>query len=244
MYGQMRYPFLANDMATIDLRGLSPQRVGELIAAMNTDGVLHAISGETVTVSEDDEYAVSTVVALMRQAGNNPESSIQPGQSTDVRYDISELHALEVQFLTSGLETAGVPFTYDDHTLTSSRMFESVIDDLLNQAAEYLNDLETTQEKARRVSVGLDSPECENCGASPAAPIDLRRQVGMVVLMKTYSAELILCSNCADQAYRQYQKSTVLKGWTGVRSALMNPIIIGTNAVNRSKHRKHLRGKE
>lgn len=230
-------------MSTFDLSKLTPQQVGELVSAMNADGVLHAISGSTLTVSEDDESAIATVLALMEQEAKRPSLVSPANQSGDIRYDISELHAVEIQFLKTALDSAGVAYKSDSRTLTASRAYESKIDDFLDQAAEYVKSLEMNQEKARRVSAGLDSPSCEICGNTPAAPIDLRRQVGMVVIMKTYTAEMTLCSGCADEAYRQFQKSTALKGWTGVRSALMNPIVLGTNAVNRNKHRKNLKGK-
>lgn len=229
-------------MSTFDLSNLTPQQVGELVSAMNVDGVLHAISGSILTVSQDDESAIATVLALMEQEAKSPSVVSPANQSDYIRYDISEMHALEIQFVTTALDSAGVAYNIDSRTLMASRAYESVIDDLLDHAAEYVKNLESSQEKARRVSAGLDSPSCEICGNTPAAPIDLRRQVGMVVIMKTYTAEMTLCSGCADEAYRQFQKSTALKGWTGVRSALMNPIVLGTNAVNRKKHRKNLKG--
>ena len=117
------------------------------------------------------------------------------------------------------------------------------VDNALEESAAELQLLESHQTESRLIKQGTQSPYCQICGKTPAAPIDLRRQVGMVVLMRTYTSEMTLCSSCADVAYRQFQKSTAIKGWTGIRSALMNPIVIGTNAVNKGKHRKNLEKK-
>jgi len=136
-----------------------------------------------------------------------------------------------------------VQFTIDELVLKVSRQHEDEVDNALEESAVELQLLESHQTEARLIKQGTQSPYCQICGQTPAAPIDLRRQVGMVVLMKTYTSEMTLCSSCADEAYRQFQKSTAIKGWTGIRSALMNPIVIGTNAVNKSKHRKNLKEK-
>jgi len=104
-----------------------------------------------------------------------------------------------------------------------------------------VNEIESIQENARLEKLGHQSPACEICGERPAASIDLRRQVGMVVVMRQYSATAVLCEGCAKKAYTEFQKSTALKGWTGVKSALMNPVVIGANAVNKKRHKDRIR---
>ena len=211
-------------MPTFDLSDLSPQDVLELVSAMNTDGVLHAITGSKLKVSEDDAAEIKTVLDLLRSASQTSNDPKSDSRSAELKYDISNLHSLEIQFLISKLRDRDVQFTIDE------------------SAAE-LQLLESHQTESRLIKQGTQSPYCQICGKTPAAPIDLRRQVGMVVLMRTYTSEMTLCSSCADVAYRQFQKSTAIKGWTGIRSALMNPIVIGTNAVNKGKHRKNLEKK-
>lgn len=234
---------LLTNMPTFDLSDLSPQDVLELVSAMNTDGVLHAITGSKLKVSEEDATAIKTVIDLLRSA---PQTTIDPksdSHSVQIKYDISNLHSLEIQFLISKLRDRDVQFTIDELVLKVPRHQEHAVDNALEESASELQLLESNQTESRLIKQGKQSPYCQICGQSPAAPIDLRRQVGMVVLMKTYTSEMTLCSSCADEAYRQFQKSTAIKGWTGIRSALMNPIVIGTNAVNKSKHRKNLEKK-
>ena len=83
---------------------------------------------------------------------------------------------------------------------------------------------------------------CENCGQSPAASIKLRRGVGLVILARTYTTEVNLCDRCASTLTGDFQKQTLIKGWTSPRSALMNPFYIASNAINRVKHKRNLKG--
>ena len=82
---------------------------------------------------------------------------------------------------------------------------------------------------------------CQACGGSPAAPIKLRRGVGMVVVARTYTRDAILCDKCASIATTEFQSKTAVQGWTSPRSALANPFFLASNAVNRVKHKKLLR---
>ncbi len=231
------------DMPTFDISDLSPQDVLELVSAMNTDGVLHAITGSKLKVSEDDATEIKTVLDLLRSAPRTTNDPKTNSRSAEIKYDVSNLHSLEIQFLISKLRDRDVHFTIDEMVLHIPRHHEHAVDDALEESATELQLLESNQTELRLIKQGIQSPYCQICGQTPAAQIDLRRQVGMVVLMKTYTSEMTLCSSCADDAYRQFQKSTAIKGWTGIRSALMNPIVIGTNAVNKSKHRKILKKK-
>ena len=231
------------DMPTFDLSDLSPQDVLELVSAMNTDGVLHAITSSKLKVSEDDAAEIKTVLDLLRSASQTSNDPKSDSRSAELKYDISNLHSLEIQFLISKLRDRDVQFTIDELVLIVPRHQEHAVDNALEESAAELQLLESSQTESRLIKQGTQSPYCQICGQTPAASIDLRRQVGMVVLMKTYTSEMTLCSSCADEAYRQFQKSTAIKGWTGIRSALMNPIVIGTNAVNKSKHRKNLEKK-
>lgn len=228
-------------MNSFDVSDLSPQQIVELVAALNSDGILHALSGSTLKVSDDDSEAVSIAVSVMRQ--NSQVQTQARGEIVErVRYDISELHSYVTAVLREKLSAASIDFNITDGVLSVPRSRESEVDIAINESEEALRTLEASQNASREVHSGQRSPSCELCGQTPAAPIDLRRQVGMVVLLKTYRAEMTLCEACAAEAYKQFQKSTAIKGWTGVKSALMNPIVLGTNAVNRNKHRKKLQG--
>ena len=224
-------------MNSFDVSDLSPQQIVELIGALNSDGILHALSGSTLKVSDEDSEAVSIAVSVMRRHTQAQNEGVER-----VRYDIREFHAYESAVLKEKLSALSIDFDITDGILSVPRSRESEVDIVINESEEALDSLEASQHASWEIHSGQRSPSCELCGQTPAAPIDLRRQVGMVVLLKTYRAEMTLCEACAAEAYKQFQKSTAIKGWTGVRSALMNPIVLGTNAVNRNKHRKKLQG--
>lgn len=81
---------------------------------------------------------------------------------------------------------------------------------------------------------------CEACGRSSAAPIKLKRNVGPVVVHRAYTVTAVLCATCADTVTSEFQKETIVKGWTSPRSALLNPGTIAANAFLKHKHRKQL----
>jgi hypothetical protein len=84
------------------------------------------------------------------------------------------------------------------------------------------------------------SHTCEACGSSPAAKIKLRRGVGLVLVHRTYTADVYLCGDCAKRATSEFQKETLKKGWTSPRSALANPFLVAGNAFNKSRHQRRL----
>ena len=80
-------------------------------------------------------------------------------------------------------------------------------------------------------------------GGQPAAPIKLKRHVGLVVAHRTHTITAVLCAECAECAERvtaEFQKETLKKGWTSPRSALFNPGTIAANAIRKQKHRRQL----
>ena len=82
---------------------------------------------------------------------------------------------------------------------------------------------------------------CEACGSRPAARIKLRRGVGLVLMAKTFTADVNLCATCADAAAKEFQKKTAVQGWTSPRSLLANPFYLASNAVNKARHKRDLR---
>lgn len=82
---------------------------------------------------------------------------------------------------------------------------------------------------------------CEVCGGRPAARIKLRRGVGLVLMAKTYTADVNLCATCAAVASKEFQTKTAVQGWTSPRSLLTNPFYLASNAVNKAKHKRGLR---
>ena len=82
---------------------------------------------------------------------------------------------------------------------------------------------------------------CDVCGNTPAARIKLRRGVGLVLMARVYTSDINLCESCASSATSEYQKKTLVQGWTSPRSAVMNPFYVASNVVNRAKHKRRLR---
>lgn len=230
-------------MASISLVGLSKSQIEELVNALNSDEILHARNGDILRVAEDDAEAVHIAVAVLRNHNKSQslgQQSKSSSQSDTVRYDVTEMESLARIAMFRQLDREQIAFSLESGIVTADIAAESRIDEIIRDAELAVKDLEESQELAREISRGDRSPACEACGDRPAAEIDLRRQVGMVVIMRSYRAQATLCDRCADQAYKQFQRSTALKGWTGVRSALMNPVVLGVNAFNRNKHRRSL----
>ena len=228
-------------MRTFQLDNLNPQQVVELVATLNSDGILHALSGSTLSVAEQDEDTVHIAISIMNERKPSLQN-LDKSQSQKVRYDISEFHSYETAYLQELLSDAEIKFEVTDGILSVPQSHELEVDKAISESERALEAIESRQSTAREIHSGRLAPSCEICGRSPAAPLDLRRQVGMVIVMKTYRSEMTLCNSCATEAYKQFQKSTAIKGWTGVKSALMNPIVLGTNTINRNKHRKKLQG--
>jgi hypothetical protein len=82
---------------------------------------------------------------------------------------------------------------------------------------------------------------CEACGRSPAAPIKLKRNVGLVIAHRSVTAQAMLCAECADAATKQFQRQTLAKGWTSPRSALVNPATMAGNAFRKRRHERIIR---
>lgn len=82
--------------------------------------------------------------------------------------------------------------------------------------------------------------QCEICGRTPAAEIKLKRNVGLVVAHRRIIAKAVLCSDCAEQATKEFQRETLIKGWTSPRSALSNPGTIAANAIRKKRHEMRL----
>ena len=64
--------------------------------------------------------------------------------------------------------------------------------------------------------------------------------MGLVVAHRRIIAKAVLCSICAEQATKEFQRETLIKGWTSPRSALSNPGTIAANAIRKKRHEKQL----
>lgn len=157
-----------------------------------------------------------------------------------IKYDLSELGAASRERIEVGLTQAKILFLIDGDSLSVDKSDEGKVDEIIAKTEQIEDFYEATQSEARAVQQGSISRSCEICGSRPAASLSLRRQVGMVVVMRQYEVDAVLCSPCAERAYVDFQKQTAIKGWTGVRSALMNPVMLSANAVNIRRHREQI----
>jgi hypothetical protein len=157
-----------------------------------------------------------------------------------VKYNLSTVEPAVRVGVSRELTALGVLFNLHDGVLSVSDADEEAVDAVIAKHEQIEEVLESMQQTAKGVRAGTMSPNCEICGRVPAAHLELRRQVGMVVVMTTYRSEIIACEDCATAAYREFQKQTAIKGWTGVRSALMNPVVLAANANAIKKHRDEI----
>ena len=157
-----------------------------------------------------------------------------------VKYNLSTVEPAVRVGVSRELSALGVLFNLHDGVLSVSDTDEEAVDAVIAKHEQIEEVLESMQQTAKGIRAGTMSPNCEICGRQPAALLELRRQVGMVVVMTTHRSEIIACGDCANAAYREFQKQTAIKGWTGVRSAMMNPVVLATNANAIKKHRDEI----
>ena len=155
-----------------------------------------------------------------------------------VKYDFSDYGPAFRVNVSKALNEQGILFNLSDGVLSVADSDEEAVDAIVAAYEALENFHESAEQEAIDIKAGNTTAACELCGQRPAAELALKRQVGMVVVVSTYRAELILCGSCGDAAYKELQKQTAIKGWTGVRSALMNPVVLGTNAAAIKKHRE------
>jgi hypothetical protein len=161
------------------------------------------------------------------------------------RYDVSEMLPLERSRLKHRLSEEGIEFSIVGFVLSIDHTDEAQTDQVLLEVEEFglrLRDEFSRDARAREGDVRALS--CEVCGESPAAEINLRRMVGLVVIAETFNYSAILCNPCADAATSSAQQQTAIKGWTSISSAAMNPFVIAANARSRRNHRRKLQGEK
>ena len=156
------------------------------------------------------------------------------------KYDLSEMPAASRSSALSDLTRLGINHVFSDDILRVGVEDESATEQVLAKWEAVEAVFEEAQTEARLERHGLLAPACELCGTRPAARLELRRQTGMVVVMTSYRTELVLCLRCGEAAFKEFQKQTAIKGWTGVRSALTNPFVLGANASQIRKFRDEI----
>ena len=159
------------------------------------------------------------------------------------RYDVSAMEPIERETIRRALTSLEIDFTMDTQVLSvvdDDR--ENQVDLLLDRIAEGIDAAKANAERVNLIRDGrTDLVECEVCGQSPAATIELRRQVGMLIVGTTHRVTAVLCRDCGEQLTKEYQKETAIKGWTSIGAAALNPFTIATNARNQKRHRDQLK---
>jgi hypothetical protein len=158
-----------------------------------------------------------------------------------MKYDVSQYTPLERELLRQHLNEESIEFELSEGILVVDDSSEDLVDAALVMVEQIGNAIAeeiALEEQALRGDSG--SRRCENCGQTPAAQINLRREVGMVLVGSTINLSAVLCDRCADALTKEMQKQTAIKGWTSPASLVMNPFVIAGNARSRRKHRREL----
>jgi hypothetical protein len=160
-----------------------------------------------------------------------------------MKYDLSDYSPLERELLRRRLDEIDVAFTLNQGILQIDDGDEVKVDDALAFVERIGNAIAEEIEMDEQARSGdPHGRQCENCGSTPAAPINLRREVGMVLVASTHNVSAVLCNACAEALTKEMQKQTAIKGWTSPASLVMNPFVIAGNAKNRRNHRRQLGG--
>ena len=77
----------------------------------------------------------------------------------------------------------------------------------------------------------MDTPACALCGAQPAAAITVRRHVGMLIMQRFYKIKAPLCRQHGRDLAAKWLGKTLIQGWWGYISFVVNFFAVGTDIV-------------
>ncbi len=96
---------------------------------------------------------------------------------------------------------------------------------------------------AVKVPKAVDVARCQACGgARPTAHVSFHRNVGMLLLRRTYKLEGNLCKPCVRKHFSQFMMKNLLFGWWGTISFFITPIHAIQNVASYASAMKELRG--
>ncbi|GAA4857907.1 LppU/SCO3897 family protein [Kitasatospora terrestris] len=81
-------------------------------------------------------------------------------------------------------------------------------------------------------------PSCRFCGGMPAVDATIRGHQGLIVIMKFLKLQGPFCRTCGIAAHRDMTAKSLLQGWWGIGSAIINPITMLINLPQRAKINK------
>lgn len=78
---------------------------------------------------------------------------------------------------------------------------------------------------------------CRSCGSYPAVEATIRSHQGFVFLMRTCSVKGMFCRDCGLATQRDASADTLWRGWWGVASLVVTPMVLLANLVPRARFR-------
>jgi len=72
---------------------------------------------------------------------------------------------------------------------------------------------------------------CDDCYASPARPVKMSHNVGLLFVRQVYTTEAELCRECVGKAFRHHQLYNATLGWWGMISFLATWYFLLANTV-------------
>jgi hypothetical protein len=89
----------------------------------------------------------------------------------------------------------------------------------------------------------FDVTRCQRCGSMrQTARVTFHRNVGMLLLRRTYKIEGNLCKSCIRKHFGEFMFKNLLFGWWGTISLIVTPIYAIHNVVNYVTAMRALRG--
>ncbi|MDX6274832.1 MAG: hypothetical protein QOJ92_2042 [Frankiales bacterium] len=79
---------------------------------------------------------------------------------------------------------------------------------------------------------------CQVCHRAPAMEIHVRRHVGMVLLMRFVSWRGVVCREHGLMITKEFLKKTLVQGWWGYLSFVINWFVIAKDLMVQSKLKK------
>lgn len=90
---------------------------------------------------------------------------------------------------------------------------------------------------AASVTQTTSAAGCQACHRSPAAPLKLVQQTGLVFTRRSATMNANLCQSCGRALFRQTQAHNLAFGWWGIVSFFSNFLTLGGNFTRSLKHR-------
>ena len=86
-------------------------------------------------------------------------------------------------------------------------------------------------------------PRCQSCGSMRStAHVSFHRNVGMLVIRRTYKIEGNLCKSCIRKHFGEFMVKNLLLGWWGTISLIVTPIYAIQNVASYFSAMHALRG--